>query len=119
MEGLNNAFAQRLVTFRHSLGITQEEFADVLGISTKAISAYENGRRRPNVEFVELLIEIYGVSIEFFTGPMKKDQIDEKKREIIRNIFLILELMPEDELKSVYRHLQVEQDRLSGNISRQ
>lgn len=111
MEGLSNAVAERLVTLRHSANMTQEDFAKKLGYSTNTIAAYECGRRRPTVETIDTIIRAFGISPEYFIGPVPGlDEMDENRREIIRNIFLILQLMPEDDLERILKHLQIESE---------
>lgn len=49
---------------RKSLGLTQKELADRLGVSQQAVFAYEVGDRRVSVLVVERLAKIFGVSLE-------------------------------------------------------
>ncbi len=109
MEGLDHAVAERMVELRRSTGMTQEEFAKKLGFSINTIASYENGRRRPTVETIEAVIKAFGVSAEYFIGPViGLDSIDEKRRKLIRSIFLILQLMQEEDLEKILKHLRIE-----------
>lgn len=49
---------------RKSLGFTQKELADRLGVSQQAVFAYEIGDRRVSVLVLDKLAKIFGVTIE-------------------------------------------------------
>lgn len=49
--------AHEIKTVRESLGMTQTEFADALGVQQTAVSHWENGARRPSGS-AEILIEM-------------------------------------------------------------
>ena len=38
-----NEFAQKIIMLRGALGMTQEQFADHIGVSKRSVSAWENG----------------------------------------------------------------------------
>lgn len=49
--------AKEIKTIRDTLGMTQTEFAESLGVSQMAVSHWENGLRRPSGS-AEILIEM-------------------------------------------------------------
>lgn len=56
-------------SFREGKKMTQQQLADKIGVSSKAISKWETGRGYPDISLVEPLAEALGVSvIEFFSG---------------------------------------------------
>ena len=53
---------ERIRELRKSLGLTQKEFADRIGIKPTAIANYENGRNAPIDAVVSLICREFGVS---------------------------------------------------------
>ena len=50
-------------TLREARGITQQQLADEIGISSKAISKWENARGLPDISLIEPLAAALGVSV--------------------------------------------------------
>ena len=61
-------FKTRLSELRKSKGLTQEQLADKLGISSSAISAYERGIREPNFETIGSIADFFNVDQGFLLG---------------------------------------------------
>lgn len=68
-------FADRLRELRASLKITQVEFVDGLGITTAALSAYENNLKNPSISVAKRIAEKYNVSIDWLCGLSDKKNI--------------------------------------------
>ncbi|MCX7714606.1 MAG: helix-turn-helix transcriptional regulator [Clostridia bacterium] len=66
------AFGQRLKQLRKSKKLTQQELADLLGISKVAISEYETGKVNPSPEHLIRIANIFNVSIDYFYGKLLK-----------------------------------------------
>ena len=49
---------------RLARGMTQEQAAQQLGITRQALSSYETGRTRPDVDMLQRLAELYGTDLE-------------------------------------------------------
>ena len=47
---------------------TQQEVADMLGVTRATISNFELGRRKPEIELMEKLADIYGVDLNYFAA---------------------------------------------------
>ena len=56
---------ERLALLRRALGYSSGEMADTLGIERTYWSRFENGRRALNDTTAALLVERYGVSLDF------------------------------------------------------
>ena len=54
---------QNLKTLRQASGLTQQQAADRVGLTRQAISNYERGRTRPDVELLARLAEVYGADL--------------------------------------------------------
>ncbi len=67
-----------LKTLRKEKNITQEELAQVLNVSSRSISRWENGVNMPDISLLVELSEFYQVSInEIIDGERKNDKMDE------------------------------------------
>ena len=56
--------AENLTLLRNIRGMTQEEVAEVIGISRQSYSKWEQGETIPDIEKCARLAEFYGVSID-------------------------------------------------------
>jgi transcriptional regulator with XRE-family HTH domain len=54
----------KLKALRSSLGLSQEKFAERLGITRASVSAYEEGRAEPNLTLIEKIADLTHVSID-------------------------------------------------------
>lgn len=65
-------FAERLKTLREQKGETQQDIADLLGVTKHAVSGYERGVRRPAgesaIEVYELLADHFNVDLAYLIG---------------------------------------------------
>lgn len=59
-----NMLAENLALLRNIRGMTQEEVAEVIGISRQSYSKWEQGETIPDIEKCARLAEFYGVSID-------------------------------------------------------
>lgn len=58
----------RIKNLREELNITQQELADKLNCSKSVIGLYENDRRKPSLEVLLKLSEIFNCSIDYILG---------------------------------------------------
>lgn len=56
--------SSRLKAIRKSLGLTQEGFAEKLGIKRSSVGAYEEGRATPSIQLLQEIAHLAGISIE-------------------------------------------------------
>ncbi|MBC6312026.1 helix-turn-helix domain-containing protein [Listeria immobilis] len=84
-------FAERLRELRKVDSKTQQQMADLLGVSRPAYTAYELGRREPDFETLNKLALIFGVTVDYLLGRSDlkdisadgftaKEEMDMKKR---------------------------------------
>lgn len=68
--------------------ITQEQLSEILGVSNKAISNWENGKNMPDLALFKPLCETLGITInELLSGEdIKKDKYIDKLEENIINV---------------------------------
>ncbi len=61
-------FSDTLKTLRKQRNLTQEQIAEVLGVSCQAISKWETGTSFPDISLLPILAEYFGVSIDYLLG---------------------------------------------------
>lgn len=61
-------FPVRLRELRKSLGLTQAEMAERLGIAPASLSYYENGERLPDLRVMDTLYNEFDVSFDYMLG---------------------------------------------------
>lgn len=70
---------------RGDKGISQETLADVCGVSMQAVSKWENGQSCPDITFLPLLAEYFGVSVDYLlTG--RKHSAENTDHDLISNL---------------------------------
>lgn len=57
-------FKDNLVELRKIHDMSQEELADMVGVSRQTLSKYETGESLPDIEKCKLIADVFGVSID-------------------------------------------------------
>ena len=57
-------FAQRLRQYRKDKGMTQQELADLVGVSRQTIMQLERSRYNPSMLLAYSIAQVFGVTIE-------------------------------------------------------
>lgn len=57
----NEIIGQNICYFRTSIGLSQEDFADYLGVARPMVSYFENGSRRIPSEIIAKAAKLFGV----------------------------------------------------------
>ena len=66
----------RIKDLREDSDISQKQLADVLGISQRAYSHYENGTRKIPLDIMLSLADYYNCSTDYLLGRTKKKEFD-------------------------------------------
>lgn len=61
-------FKDNLISLRKHAGVSQEELANVIGVSRQSISKYENGTTEPDLTHLAKLREYFAVSYDSLLG---------------------------------------------------
>ena len=61
---MNKNLGNHLRRLRIKNEFTQSSLADLIGVSNKTISSWENGNSFPDVEMLEILADLFNVSID-------------------------------------------------------
>ena len=66
--------AQNIKAFRKQNGLTQEEFAEKLGVTFQAVSKWETAKSAPDVTLLPLIAETFGCSIDDLFSYLPKSR---------------------------------------------
>lgn len=91
---------------RKELGITQEELADLTGISYSQIRSMEKGTANPNLTSLERITEVLRISIADLTEDSEDNKYYMRLKEDIKTE---LESVPLKKLKIIYHLLYLTQ----------
>ncbi len=68
------SFAENLVELRKYHDFSQEELADMIGVSRQTLSKYETGESLPDIEKCKRLADVFGVTIDDLISYDKKNE---------------------------------------------
>ena len=68
------SFADNLTELRKYHDFSQEELAEMIGISRQTLSKYETGESMPDIEKCKLLADAFGVTIDDLVSYNKDEQ---------------------------------------------
>lgn len=71
------AISLRLKEIRKTAKLTQNDIANVLGITREAYGMYESGKRQISLKVLDDLAQYYNVSIDYLVG-----RVDSEKEEM-------------------------------------
>ena len=72
------SFGERLRELRKEKGLSQDEFAKMLGTSKQILSRYELGQRSPKIEQVSKYAEKLKVSVDYLLGDTESEAVYEE-----------------------------------------
>lgn len=61
-------FNERLKQLRQEKMISQQEFANFIGISKSSVNMYERGEREPGIETLEAIADFFNVDMDYLLG---------------------------------------------------
>ena len=83
-------FVMKLQELRIKMGLSQQEFAKKLGVSSTTLYRYENGINEPSIDTLIKMADIFGTSVDNLIGaktPMLDlKQLDDYQKELIDEI---------------------------------
>lgn len=96
----------RIEELRKKMGLSQEDLAKKLNMTQQRISAYEKGKREPDLETLKLFADFFNVSTDYLIGKAELQNaeiinidsadiaffngikgLNETNREILKNIY--------------------------------
>lgn len=80
----NNVFGNILKELRMSKKVTQQEIAEITGVTPTGVSYWESGKAVPNYETLDKLANFLGVTVDYLMGRKVSLDIEDKKAVIFR-----------------------------------
>ena len=92
---LYETVSSELAEYRDKMDLTQEQLAEMVGISQSHYAKLENGQRLPSLKVLYALSQVFGVKMGDIIEPNKEaisfnESIDEAKLDIQNNISFML-----------------------------
>lgn len=86
--------SRNLKKFRKLNNLTQEQLAEEMNLTRQAISNWENDKSQPDLESIERLSSIFGISVEeLIYGDLKKVGVDENTGRKINIMKIVLSVL--------------------------
>ena len=74
MDNINVTLGANILKYRKKSGLTQEELAQMLGVTFQAISKWENAKAAPDIAFLPIMADIFCCYIdELFSREVKNE----------------------------------------------
>lgn len=94
---INKRIGSFIATLRKEQNLTQEQFAEKLGVSNRSVSRWENGNTLPDFSLMQCICEITGVTLPELLNGVRQDPPTERED----SIFLILSLWDREKLAKI------------------
>ena len=75
------AFADKVKEARISLGLSQTQLAQEVGVSPRSVQAYERGEKTPRAAMMAKLAKALQVSIKFLTDDECEDPVADIEKD--------------------------------------
>lgn len=82
---MTNTIGKNIKRLRRKADMTQEELAEMLSISSQAVSRWETGSTLPDISFIPAIVNLFGVTSDELLGidvSQIQKQVDEYKRKL-------------------------------------
>ena len=79
---------EKILKLRKEAGLSQEEFGDKINVSRQAVSKWENGETKPDIEKIKLISELFNVSYNYLLddNENEKSTIDSTKKKTNKSL---------------------------------
>lgn len=98
--GSEITISSRIKELRKNLGLTQNQFAESLNISTVSISSYETGAKTPSLDMIINMAKTYNVSADWLIGLSEHKSLDDIPQTLGDILKLLFKLQK-------YTHLEI------------
>ena len=93
-----------LRSLRKEKGMTQEQIAEIFGVTNRTVSRWENGKNMPDVSILVEISKFFGVSIlELIEGERKQDKMMTDNKEELQTLANYADEQKGIILKNVHR----------------
>lgn len=76
-----------LKELRKEKNMTQEQFAEIMGVSNRSVSRWETGMNLPDLDLLIQIADYYGVELrEILNGERESEHMDKKMEETVLKV---------------------------------
>ena len=97
-------------TARKQKNLSQKELGDLLNVSNKAVSKWENGTAMPDFKKLNALAEYFGVTMDellgFSNDKNNNDNINDYTKEYINELITLENMQSSKKIKELYKKLK-------------
>lgn len=111
----STALGQNIKLFRKQKGWTQVELAQKLGCSQAMITAYENAQKRPDLDKINRLAQLFGISTDQLLGNEKPPKEVKPKNIRLWKRFEKVEQLPKEDQKALTKMIDAMIQTRGGN----
>lgn len=94
---INRRIGSFIAALRKEQNLTQEQFAEKLGVSNRSVSRWENGNTLPDFSLMQSICEVTGVTLPELLNGVRKSPSTERKDSIL----LVLALWDREKLAKI------------------
>jgi len=73
-----------LKKLRNEYKISQQQLADVIGVSQQSINKYENHNIEPDIETLKIMAKFFNTSIDYLVGYKESETKFDNTQELLR-----------------------------------
>ncbi|HIU69449.1 MAG TPA: helix-turn-helix transcriptional regulator [Candidatus Scubalenecus merdavium] len=77
---------KNLKKLRKLFGVSQQQLADVLGVSQQSINKYENHNVEPDIETLIAMADYFDTSVDYLVGRTPPQNEDEETTAFLRTV---------------------------------
>ena len=81
------SIGETIASLRKNKGMTQNELAEKMNVTDKAVSKWERNLSCPDVNTISKLADILGVSVEELLNSKNKEYFNSKIKDLVNLIF--------------------------------
>lgn len=100
-----SAFSQRLRALRTQRGLTQQQLAQLLGLSKSSVNMYERGEREPGLETLAAMADLFEVDLDELTGHREPPPETAEERRV-RMLARRAAGLPQEEYDRILRNFE-------------
>ena len=82
---MNEYLGKNIRALRRGRNLTQEQFAEAIGVSFKSVSRWENGDTYPDIEMIPIIARYFAVTTDYLFGipeEKKKEEFEALRKEL-------------------------------------
>ena len=101
---MSDKLGNRMKQLRQKANMTQSELARSLNVSSALISAYELGERKPSLDLLAGLADVFGVSSDYLLGLKHHvlyeiEGLSSEEIQVVRKLICLLQMRQYDRKK--------------------